>query len=88
MKISVANHVLLVLTLTMMLIVNGDKQGRQEIGLGAILDMNSSLGKSIRISMLMAIEDSHIGDTNNPIIIVPHFRDSKNDNIDAASAGS
>ncbi|KAL7594815.1 hypothetical protein Lser_V15G30828 [Lactuca serriola] len=86
MKISVANHVLLVLTLTMMLIVNGDKQGRQEIGLGAILDMNSSLGKSIRISMLMAIEDSHIGDTNNPIIIVPHFRDSKNDNIDAASA--
>ncbi|KAI3492326.1 hypothetical protein L1887_43256 [Cichorium endivia] len=86
MKNSVANHGVLVLALTMMLAVNGVKHGNQEIGVGVILDMDSSLGKSIRVSMLMAIEDFY-GDTNNSsTVIIPHFRDSKSDNVDAASA--
>ncbi|KAI3689379.1 hypothetical protein L2E82_47335 [Cichorium intybus] len=86
MKTSVANHGVLVLALTMMLAVNGVKHGRQEIQVGVILDMDSSLGKGIRVSMLMAIDDFY-GDTNNSsTIIIPHFRDSKYDNIDAASA--
>ncbi|KAI3492328.1 hypothetical protein L1887_43258 [Cichorium endivia] len=86
MKNSVANHGMLILALTMMLAVNGVKHGREEIGVGVILDMDSSLGKSIRISMLMAIEDFYKDTNNSTTIIIPHFRDSKYSNVDAASA--
>ncbi|KAL4565880.1 hypothetical protein LXL04_029986 [Taraxacum kok-saghyz] len=87
MKICIGNHGVVVLSLMMMMLVaNGQKQGTREIRVGVILDMDSHVGKNIRVSILMAIEDFS-GDTNNSTtIIVPHFRDSKSDNIEAASA--
>ncbi|KAL4565881.1 hypothetical protein LXL04_029987 [Taraxacum kok-saghyz] len=86
MKISSANHGVVVLLAFMMLVANGERLGTRKIGVGVILDMDSPIGRSIRISILMAIKDFH-GDTNDSTtIIIPHFRDSKYDNVEAASA--
>ncbi|CAH1454009.1 unnamed protein product [Lactuca virosa] len=88
MKIHVGNHGVIVLALMMMMMVmlvaNGETLGTREIGVGVILDMDSHVGKSIRISILMAIE--YIYTNHSTTIIVPHFRDSKYDNVEASSA--
>ncbi|XP_023742445.1 glutamate receptor 2.8 [Lactuca sativa] len=87
MDISIGNHGVVVLALMLiMLVANGEEQRTREIGLGVILDIDSHVGKSIWVSILMAIEDFY-GDTNNSTtVIVPHFRDSKYDNVEAVSA--
>lgn len=89
MDISIGNHGVVVLALMLiMLVANGEEQRTREIGLGVILDIDSHVGKSIWVSILMAIEDFY-GDTNNSTtVIVPHFRDSKYDNVEAVSAGA
>ncbi|KAI3686067.1 hypothetical protein L1987_79737 [Smallanthus sonchifolius] len=57
-----------------------------EVGIGVILDMDSDVGKSYRVCMLMALEDFYEAHRNNfTTIIRYHFRDSKYDNFQAAS---
>lgn len=88
MKISVGNPGIVVLALMMMMLIsNGETQGTREIGVGVILDMDSHVGKSIRISILMAIKDFYRDTNHSTTIIAPHFRDSKHDNVEASSAG-
>ncbi|KAI3492331.1 hypothetical protein L1887_43261 [Cichorium endivia] len=65
---------------------NGEEHGTRKIGVGVILDMDSQVGKSIRVSILMAIEDFDKDTNNSTTIMIPHFRDSKNDNVEAAAA--
>ncbi|XP_023742467.1 glutamate receptor 2.7 isoform X1 [Lactuca sativa] len=87
MKISVGNPGIVVLALMMMMLIsNGETQGTREIGVGVILDMDSHVGKSIRISILMAIKDFYRDTNHSTTIIAPHFRDSKHDNVEASSA--
>ncbi|KAI3689372.1 hypothetical protein L2E82_47327 [Cichorium intybus] len=89
MKISVWNHSVVLLALMMMMMIwvaNGEEHGTRKIGVGVILDMDSQVGKSIRVSILMAIEDFDKDTNNSTTIMIPHFRDSKNDNVEAASA--
>ncbi|KAI3492329.1 hypothetical protein L1887_43259 [Cichorium endivia] len=88
MKISVGKHGVVLLGLMMMMIyvANGEEHGTRKIGVGVILDMDSQVGKSIRVSILMAIEDFYKDTNNSTSIIIPHFRDSKDDNVEAASA--
>ncbi|KAI3820351.1 hypothetical protein L1987_07897 [Smallanthus sonchifolius] len=59
--------------------------GIREVGIGVILDMDSDVGKSSRVCMLMALEDFYGAHWNNFTTIVRyHFRDSKYDNFQAA----
>lgn len=58
----------------------------EEIGIGVILDMDSSVGKVSTICIKMALQDFY--QTHNYTTkIVTHFRDSKHDRVKAASAG-
>ena len=62
--------------------------GIREVGIGVILDMDSNVGKSCRVSILMALEEFYGSPYNNfTTIIHPHFHDSKSSNFDAASLG-
>ncbi|KAK1419012.1 hypothetical protein QVD17_28168 [Tagetes erecta] len=57
----------------------------KEIGIGVILDMDSSVGNMSTICIEMALQDFY--QTHNYTTkIVPHFRDSKHDRVKAASA--
>ncbi|PWA89371.1 Extracellular ligand-binding receptor [Artemisia annua] len=59
-----------------------------EVGIGVILDMDSNVGKSCRVSILMALEEFYGAPYNNfTTIIHPHFHDSKSSNFEAASVG-
>ncbi|KAK1406833.1 hypothetical protein QVD17_38441 [Tagetes erecta] len=62
--------------------------GSREVGIGVILDLDTDVGKSSRICILMALEDVYgtfAYHNNFRTIIRPHFRDSKYDNFQAAS---
>nr|XP_043639466.1 glutamate receptor 2.1-like [Erigeron canadensis] len=84
------NHHVIVLLFTMMMMMmasNGVENELREVGIGVILDMDSNVGRSTRICILMALEDFYGARHNNfTTIIHPHFRDSKFDNFRAASA--
>ncbi|KAI3671677.1 hypothetical protein L1987_87417 [Smallanthus sonchifolius] len=59
--------------------------GNIEIGIGVILDMDSSVGKVSKICIKMALRDFY--QTHNCTTkIIPYFRDSKSDRLQAASA--
>ncbi|PWA93912.1 Extracellular ligand-binding receptor [Artemisia annua] len=63
--------------------------GIREVGIGVILDMDSNVGKSCRVSILMALEEFYGAPYNNfTTIIHPHFHDSKSSNFEAASVAS
>nr|XP_043630236.1 glutamate receptor 2.7-like [Erigeron canadensis] len=77
------HHVMLLLFIIINFIstVNGTKK----IGIGVILDMESSFGKTNIICINMALHDFY--QTHNYTTeIVPHFRDAKHDTVEAASA--
>lgn len=72
----------------MMIVENGVENRIREVGIGVILDMDSNVGKSTQICILMALEEFYEAHQNpSTAIIHPHFRDSKYDNFQAASAG-
>lgn len=55
---------------------------------GVILDLDTTLGKVIKTCIDMAIEDFYSKHENYSTVIVPHFRNSRSDIVDAASAGN
>ncbi|XP_060217875.1 glutamate receptor 2.8-like [Lycium barbarum] len=52
---------------------------------GIILDLETDVGKVMHISILLALADYHAAN-RSAIRIVPHLRDSKEDDVEAASA--
>ncbi|KAI3689380.1 hypothetical protein L2E82_47336 [Cichorium intybus] len=80
------HHVVVFVLMTTTLAVNVAENRNLNIGVGVILDMDSYVGKSIRISILMALEDFYKEINNSTTVIIPHFRNSNDDNVDAASA--
>ncbi|KAL8458834.1 hypothetical protein ACS0TY_036369 [Phlomoides rotata] len=53
---------------------------------GVILDLDTTLGKALKTCISMAIEDFYAKHENYSTVIVPHFRSSRSDIVDAASA--
>ncbi|KAH0662653.1 hypothetical protein KY284_027584 [Solanum tuberosum] len=53
---------------------------------GIILDLETEVGKVMHISILLALADYHANTSRGSIRIVPHIRDSKKDDVEAASA--
>ncbi|GJS00401.1 glutamate receptor 2.8-like protein [Tanacetum coccineum] len=70
--------------MSLILIVNG--KTKTEVGVGVILDIETSLGKMSRSCISMALHDFYQQHDNYTTMIVPHFRDSKQNNVEAASA--
>ncbi|KAF5795468.1 putative periplasmic binding protein-like I [Helianthus annuus] len=81
---------MLILILIPMLIINtataNANETTSEIAIGVILDMESSVGKVSKICIEMAIRDFYQTHNNYTTRIVPYFRDSKNDRVEAVSA--
>nr|GEX90798.1 glutamate receptor 2.8-like [Tanacetum cinerariifolium] len=65
-------------------IVNG--KTKTEVGVGVILDIETSFGKMSRSCISMALHDFYQEHDNHTTMIVPHFRDSKQNNVEAVSA--
>ncbi|KAM0043368.1 putative periplasmic binding protein-like I [Helianthus debilis subsp. tardiflorus] len=84
------HHAMLILILIPMLIINtataNANETTSEIAIGVILDMESSVGKVSKICIEMAIRDFYQTHNNYTTRIVAHFRDSKNDRVEAVSA--
>ncbi|KAK4375345.1 hypothetical protein RND71_006022 [Anisodus tanguticus] len=57
-----------------------------KVDVGIILDLETDVGKVMKISILLALADYHANASPSAIRIVPHFRDSKKDDVEAASA--
>ncbi|KAH0750941.1 hypothetical protein KY290_030173 [Solanum tuberosum] len=57
-----------------------------KVDLGIILDMETDVGKVMHTCIILAIEDYHAAANRTATRIVPHLRDSKKDDVEAASA--
>ncbi|KAK6787365.1 hypothetical protein RDI58_015890 [Solanum bulbocastanum] len=57
-----------------------------KVDVGIILDLETEVGKVMHISILLALADYHANTSRGAIRIVPHIRDSKKDDVEAASA--
>ncbi|XP_009777350.1 glutamate receptor 2.8-like [Nicotiana sylvestris] len=57
----------------------------KQVDVGIILDMETTVAKVMHTCILLALEDYHAAN-RSAIRIVPHFRDSKIDDVEAASA--
>ncbi|KAK9060716.1 hypothetical protein SSX86_021422 [Deinandra increscens subsp. villosa] len=80
------HHYVNLLLLLINLILIGITKGTIDIGIGVILDMDSSVGKTGSICINMALHDFYQTHNNYTTKIVPYFRDSKFDRVQAASA--
>ncbi|GKE08278.1 putative periplasmic binding protein-like protein I, partial [Tanacetum coccineum] len=73
-----------VLLMSLISIVNG--KTKTEVGVGVILDIETSFGKMSRSCISMALHDFYQQHDNYTTMIVPDFRDSKQNNVEAVSA--
>ncbi|GJR81076.1 reverse transcriptase domain-containing protein [Tanacetum coccineum] len=78
------NH-MLVFAVVMSFISTLYGETKPKVGIGVILDTETSLGKMSRSCISMALGDFYKKHDNYTTRIVPHFRDSKQDNVEAAS---
>ncbi|XP_059299526.1 glutamate receptor 2.8-like isoform X2 [Lycium ferocissimum] len=69
-----------------MLIRGEDETSPAKVDVGIILDLETVVAKVIHISILLALSDYHAAASRSTIRIVPHLRDSKKDDVEAASA--
>ncbi|GJX11574.1 glutamate receptor 2.7-like protein [Tanacetum coccineum] len=58
----------------------------KNINIGVILDMESTVGKTSKICIEMALQDFYQKNNNYTTRLVPNFRDSKDDRVQAAAA--
>ncbi|KAL6846532.1 hypothetical protein ACP4OV_023980 [Aristida adscensionis] len=64
---------------------NATSGGAKELHVGVILDLGSLVGKIARTSILLAMEDFYAAHKNYTTKLVLHIRDSKSDDVQAAS---
>ncbi|KAK9060551.1 hypothetical protein SSX86_021255 [Deinandra increscens subsp. villosa] len=90
----ICHHILISsLIITLLQLVNS-KTTPIDVPIGVILDMDTAIGKMSTICISMAIRDFYRNDSDSDsdsnsestTVIRPHFRDSKQDNVEAASA--
>ncbi|OIT19159.1 PREDICTED: glutamate receptor 2.9-like [Nicotiana attenuata] len=62
-----------------------ETNGVKKVDVGIILDLETSVAKVMHTCILLALEEYHAAN-RSAIRIVPHFRDSKKDDVEAASA--
>ncbi|KVI05815.1 glutamate receptor 2.8-like [Cynara cardunculus var. scolymus] len=74
---------LLVFFINFMFIVSA---GTLKIGVGVVLDMDSSVGKTSSLCIKMAIDDFYQTHHNYTTKIIPHIHHSESDTLQAASA--
>ncbi|KAL6846533.1 hypothetical protein ACP4OV_023981 [Aristida adscensionis] len=58
----------------------------EEFHVGVVLDLGTIVGKVARTSISIAMEDFYATHPNYTTRLVPHFRDSMGDDVEAASA--
>ncbi|WMV34951.1 hypothetical protein MTR67_028336 [Solanum verrucosum] len=63
-----------------------NKNSVAKVDVGIILDLETDVGKVMHISILLALDDYHATASRSAIRIIPHLRDSKKDDVEAASA--
>ncbi|KAJ0744950.1 putative periplasmic binding protein-like I [Helianthus annuus] len=80
------HHMLLIFfNAVMCLIWVANSNQKREVNIGVILDMDTGIGKMSRTCIEMAIHDFYEKPNDSTTEIRPHFRDSKQDNVRAAS---
>ncbi|KAJ9543145.1 hypothetical protein OSB04_022852 [Centaurea solstitialis] len=84
-KKTLKNHRVASLAMMMMLVAIGAENGTREVEVGVILDMDSYIGMSSRVCISMALEDFYDDHNESTTIIRPHYRDSENNDVQAAS---
>ncbi|KAI3711928.1 hypothetical protein L1987_70477 [Smallanthus sonchifolius] len=84
MEINRHHTLISVMMMSMLCIMNS--KTTTDVPIGVILDMESSIGKMTYTCISMAINDFYHKHNHSTTVIRPHFRDSKQDNIQAASA--
>ncbi|RWR75367.1 Ionotropic glutamate receptor [Cinnamomum micranthum f. kanehirae] len=67
---------------------NNRLNARTPFDVGVVLDMESPLGKMSNICISMALEDFYTTHNNYTTELILHWRDSKQDIVDAASMGN
>jgi glutamate receptor, ionotropic, plant len=81
------NHMLVfVLVMSLMWISTVNGKTKTEVGVGVILNIETSIGKMSRSCISMALRDFYREHDNYTTMIVPHFRDFKENDVEAASA--
>lgn len=63
------------------------QDGTGNVDIGVILDLDSYVGKMSRTCLEMAVDDFYGAHRNYATRLVLHFRDSKSNAVEAASAG-
>ncbi|CAN4098064.1 unnamed protein product [Withania somnifera] len=63
-----------------------DEASVVKLDVGIILDLETDVAKVMHTCILLALEDYHADASRNATRIVPHLRDSKKDDVEAASA--
>ncbi|KAM3375178.1 glutamate receptor 2.8 [Capsicum galapagoense] len=63
-----------------------NKKSGVEMDVGIILDLETDVAKVMHICIVLALEDYHATASRSALRIVPHLRDSKKDDVEAASA--
>ncbi|CAD6219175.1 unnamed protein product [Miscanthus lutarioriparius] len=84
----IANRIVLLLLLLLPGITvaqNASGGGTQEVHVGVILDLGSLVGKIAITSISLALEDFYAAHQNYSTKLVLHIRDSKSDDVQAAS---
>ncbi|KAM0017598.1 putative periplasmic binding protein-like I [Helianthus debilis subsp. tardiflorus] len=81
------HHMLLLIFFiaVMCLIWVANSKPEREVNIGVILDMDTGIGKMSSTCITIAIHDFYQKHNHSTTIIRPHFRDSKQDNVRAAS---
>ncbi|KAI3814872.1 hypothetical protein L1987_14519 [Smallanthus sonchifolius] len=82
----ISRHHILISVMMMSLLCTINSKTTTDVRIGVILDMDSSIGKMTNTCISMAINDFYQNHNHSTTVIRPHFRDSKQDNIQAASA--
>lgn len=88
-EMEIANRIILLLLLLPGIAVAQNASGgrTQEVHVGVILDLGSLVGKIAITSISLALEDFYAAHQNYSTKLVLHIRDSKSDDVQAASQG-
>lgn len=89
-EMEIANRIVLLLLLLLPGITvaqNASGAGTHEVHVGVILDLGSLVGKIAITSISLALEDFYAAHQNYSTKLVLHIRDSKSDDVQAASQG-
>lgn len=76
-----------VLLLVLCAALSNGRNGTGDVDVGVVLDFDSYVGKMSKTSVELAVEDFYRAHQNYTTRLVLHFRDSRNNAVEAASAG-